>query len=376
MKLSRVAWLLLSVDFVCIESAKIESVKRIFTGHTGENGRKGIAESSEFQYDENGTNEILKASSFTESPYSSPPGTPRGSLNFKLPSFTSNPSSPRHSADSASNRETSFLPFLRSSSSSPTNTPRGSFPEQQNNSLLRSTVTGDRPNYLGMFLDFASVPEIGLETLSAKAMTHEVSRMINTVSEKFNHYDGSNYMINLNRILTFVSEKYVLTPFIIHLAGLMLYNLGPKAPNALELFIEQKMPFLAKSSRERVPELTITNLFESRELRAASRDNQATKGYIALQKTLQDQISAGFLNYVPGLNFDELMMFYMTAFNNCKSSAEYAKRIAAIAKVLIDFTASSVEKNSDVTFLEIENTLRFDFEKFSSKFDQHYGVDS
>lgn len=367
MKLTCVALLLTSLPVV--ESSSF------FTGGVGKDAVKNISNNKEFHFanQKQDADEILKVNSFSESPVSSPTGTPRGSLNKKYPSFSSNTPSPRNSE---SGPATSRFSFLRPSRfSSPTKSPE---PAQEDISRLRSASSGDRPNFLGMFLDLASVPEINLETLPAMPMTPEVGAMVNNVSEKFKHYDGSIFFIYLNRTLAFVNQKYVLTPFIVHLAGKMLQHLGAKAPNAVNLFIEKKMPFLG------VPGLTDTTLFlvqdvELRDLKAFLGDTKEIKGYSeGLLNSLQDHISTVFLdvlNPVSSLNFDELMIFYMIAFNNCKTSANYASRLATIVKLLIEFTVDAVKKNSDVTLSEINNTLLFEFGKFSQKLYKHYGID-
>lgn len=340
-----------------------------------------IRRSNEFYYF---TTDDLDNSDDTHiSPFTTPVSTPPDSVSIRFPSFSSNTTSPRTSFSEA---VVSKLPFFRSRSSSPINTPA----HQEGDLASRPASRGNRPKYLDWFLDLNSVPEIQLEHLPAKPMSNDVRNMIIAVSNTFDNFDESdNFVTDLNRTLTFISQKYVLIPFIVHLAGLMLHNLssasGSKAPKALELFIETNMPFLAKSLQTPDTDLRFTTIPRLMEYFDDALDETGKiKGFS--EKLLDElkgngHISSAYLNILNqasarlfSSNFDELALFYMIAFNNCKTPVDYARRLAIFTQVLIAFTADAERKNSGVTLKEVNDSLTFDFGNFTMKLYEHFGV--
>ena len=369
------------ISFLYLNLKLVESFGEYLTGRVGKNVRNKM-ETGDFHYlnSDMDATDVVKPTKFSLLPDSSTTDSKRPSLFNKLRSsfFKSNPSTPRNSGSSVFDRKSSLISDLRSRISRPATSPKGSSLAEEDGSIPRS-ASQDIPSYFDMFLDLRNVSEIELETLPVVQMSSAVEEMVTKVSEKLGHYTGSDYLTNLNRILAFVNRKYELTPFVVYLAGKMLNQMGRKAPNALNLFIEKKMPFLAKSSESSENKNTILSLVQVLDLRKLNHTLAEIKGCTeCLLKSLEAHLHAGFLDVLyqsTGIDFDELMMFYMIAFNNCPTSDRYASRIVIIFKILMSCTADSLEMNRLVSLRDVEDTLNYEFGKFSQKLYKYFGIE-
>ena len=411
---------ILLASFNAVDTALLRGgVKNIGSAITGRVGQEGIdaVRNASFHTIDGDETDFLEVHDFVSfSPLGTPPDSPRGSANLfssraGSPS-KSNPTTPRNSE--AGSSFANFFPRISlggSRPASPTSQGRtSSVPASPRNSstmtpprtgsiatlirdpspalapvtedqLISRTASSDRPAYLDMFLNLHNVPDTNLTLLPAKRMSFEVEAMVDELSEIYGYYGpSSDYYMNLNRLLTYINQNFILTPFVAHLAAVMLQHLGSKAPKALELFLGSKMPFLVKSSWKMIPksdELSFVDIAGYKRVKNVLTDIDRTKKYSEdLLKGFQDQLSAAFLDVLIRyfvIDFDEIMMFYSIIFNNCTSFENFEVRLATLVKLLIEFTKKKT--SAPITASEIRTTLFRDFKEFSEHVCKNYGID-
>lgn len=410
----------LLASFKAIDTALLrgglKNIGAAITGRVGKEGVDAVKNTSFHTIDVDETDFFDVRDFVTFSPPDTPPESPRGSMNL-FPSRTSSPniSSPTTPRNSFSNLiSKAFLGSSRSRSTSPTSqcrtssvsaSPRNSStitsPRTGSNDTLTQdpslalapvtedqfisrTASSDRPISLDMILNLRGIPKTDLTLLPAKRMSSEVEAKVEELSAKFGHYDPfSEFYTNLNRILTYINQKFILTPFVAHLAAIMLQHLGAKAPKALELFLGTKMPFLIQSFWEEKIlesgelELKFVDIVDNKKLLKVLTDIDRTNIYSEdLLEALKDNISAAFLDLLGQYfvnNFDEIMIFYSIIFDNCRDFSQYEIRIATFVKLLMEFTKEKT--SAQITKSEIQATMNFEFKEFSEYFYENYGID-
>lgn len=404
----------------------VKKIGGVITGKVGQGGVDAVRNASFHTIDGEDT-DFFKVNDFESfSPPGTPPDSPRGSFNL-FPSISespkkSNPTTPRNSethakfgnfisrislggsrpASPTSQGRTSSVPASPRNSSTMTPPRTGSsvapihdpsFTASQvvgsvhDDQLISRTASSNRPAYLSMFLNLHNVSDTDLTLLPAKRMSLEVEAMVAELSEIFGHFGpSSDYFMNLNRMLTYIDQKFILTPFVAHLAAGMLQHFGPKpqhvhakAPKALELFLRTKMPFLAKTSKKNITEsgeLSFVDFAGYMTIKNVLADIDRSSRYSeTLLKDLQMELSSCFLNILlkNSLIFDEVIMYYSIIFSNCDTLEKFKIRLATLVKLLIELTKKKI--SGPVTVSEIRTTLARDFKELSEYVCECYGID-